>query len=695
MAFQFAINLDENMAGKLRPLVEELTRSVSGLKLLDETVADVDKTLATFSTHIRSSAPIVESKMFDDSAWRATQQEIAEVDDALREFTVSAIGARKVTSSGIFDADPTKVQRLTLEWGNMFSSFAGFRRESGKWIFNVADGLGAMRRGLTFAVDLAGSLVNKLTDVYKSMAEAAGRAQDLRLGLDFAGGGGETTGMAQQLARSFAGTTRISEERAARAFLPFLRAGVRNQQLIDDMGTLGADVEAVTAGEKTFDEVTKALGKIAVKRKAEDDQLEALGLNKGDFDRAVAGRVGKSVEAARKMMTEGKVTSQILLEVARDEMVKKSGRTLGEAALAAGGTMGASIQRLADLPETMLRMTADSPGMKRLQETIDGFVATMTGETGTKIMDRLASALDGFLVQVTPAKLVSAFETLGDALAAALPALEILGDALIRMLGGSEKDLRNQALGTAVDAGGGRTVRLDRRDEISALRRSGLSEMQINDLISMQGEAAAMARAMEQVMREQGGRTGAAGVAGLVEGARAGMSLAEVTGAEVAMSLVDGAAGPDGIDAHSPSRKFRRLGEFSALGLVEGMDAGAGRVRGAAARLAGAALPDPATGIDAHSPSRKTRRLGEWGALDEVEGMDAGAGRLPGAAARLARAALPDPAAGIMRSAIAGGDSFTFGDIIVQGGESNADTGMAVRLELLSVIREARASRAA
>ena len=111
-------------------------------------------------------------------------------------------------------------------------------------------------------------------------------------------------------------------------------------------------------------------------------------------------------------MAAGKVTSDMLLRTVVDELAKKQGGTIGGASLEAGKTMGASLQRLSDLPENWMKGARDTEGMVKLQGAIDGVVASFSagGDSARALSETIGVLVDvgGFVVDV--------FGKIGDAI---------------------------------------------------------------------------------------------------------------------------------------------------------------------------------------------------------------------------------------------------------------------------------------
>lgn len=372
---QFQLDLTGEMAAALRPVVGELAKADDGLTQLRLDASQLDAAMRTLrgSQHERG---------FLELAKASVQQ--AQVLPRLR----SELGA--LSDGG---------RRLRVEWGNAFSSFAGFRREINQstgvsqWVWNAADGLGAIRSAAT----AAGAA---LLSVTKAMVKAIGEAEDLDVALKFSVGE-SASAQISQLADTF-GNTRFDDDTIKRALIPLARAKVTDPALLSALATVASDVETLTAGETSVSEAGRIFGKIAAKRDVNERTLESLALNAEDFYARLGVTLGISAEAAKKQAGAGKVSADTLLREVVSALAEKQGGVIGAASLAGGETFGATLQRLSDLPGNVLKGARGTQGVKELQVALEDLIGTLKGDTGIAAVEGLASAL-GFLVNVTGA----------------------------------------------------------------------------------------------------------------------------------------------------------------------------------------------------------------------------------------------------------------------------------------------------
>ena len=81
-------------------------------------------------------------------------------------------------------------------------------------------------------------------------------------------------------------------------------------------------------------------------------------------------------------------------------------------------------------------------------------------------------------------------------------------------------------------------------------------------------------------------------------------------------------AAMDSLDEHSPSKKFKQVGEFAAFGFAEGIIDGTGWAEEAARVMAIRAMEAVRDELQIHSPSKKTEQFGEFFSIGLAEGIE-------------------------------------------------------------------------
>lgn len=429
------------------------------------------------------------------------------------------MGKARTSANGL-DAELQKLSAgarplLKLEWGNLVHSFAGFRREAdGGWVFNLAEGMHSFASAAMRAATTMGHLVVQI-------GRAVAGEQDLALAerLNVGDGG---SAMLKQIGDDF-GATKFDDGEVRRVLLPFVRAGIRDRNTLFDLATMASDIDALTGGETSFAEAGAALAKINIKREFGERQLEALGLNATDAYAALAARLGRTVEDTKKRANAGQIAGEDLIAVVREQVAAAQGGTLGTASEAAGSTLGASFRRLSNLPENLFKLADGTPAMQSFQKALDDFVKLMQGPTGASVMESLAKALRMFV----------------DAMGGVAKYI-------------AEKVATTNAYDRLKDQGG---------------VTGAIAHVPFLRLVLGGTDA------YQNTIREEMAKVGVAAGDGVNQGMTE--SLAGV-GANAGATIVADFAGPKGIDAHSPSRKFMELGRYAA----EGFEAGMGDIAG-------------------------------------------------------------------------------------------------------------------
>ena len=376
----FELSLTSEMAEALRPVVSQLNATDAAMNKVRIDSAQMESALK----HFRGSQ---HEKGFLEAAI-ASHKHAAELPNLRNEVKL-------LSDQG---------KGFRVEWGNVVQSFAGFRKETtGGWIFNAAEGMRAFGGGALWAGQRIASLA-------MSMAKAVAKAEDLDLALKL-NVGEKVAGNISGIAGTF-GNTRHDDDTIKEALLPIAEAKIADEKLLSALATSAADIAAMTAGKTSAVGAGEIFGHIALKRDVNDKMLKDLALNADDFFVNLGKQLGKTAKDAKKLAGEGKITGDVLLRTVVDELAKKQGGTIGGAGLAAGKTMGASLQRLSDLPENWFKGARGTEGMVKLQGAIDGVVASFSagGDSARALSETIGVLVDvgGFVVDV--------FGKIGDAI---------------------------------------------------------------------------------------------------------------------------------------------------------------------------------------------------------------------------------------------------------------------------------------
>jgi len=413
-----------------------------------------------------------------------------------------------------------------------------------------------LAQAVHLAVDAVKALVGAMAELGKEIVKTAAEAQDLNLAVQL-DVGERGAGAVQQLADSFA-NTRFDDDEIRRSLLPLLEQGVTDTALLDDLATAAADVAARRGqGAEGLRSALGAFQRIALKGEVDGRALRELAIGEAAFFQDLGQLLGVSTKRAEELSKAGKVKSETLLSVALNQVAQREGGTLGTASLAAGRTLGATLERLSNLPGNLLKQLADTPGLHRLQNVLDNFIEVLSGPEGERVMREIGNLL------------------------------AFVAESLFSLVSG-EGGLQRITFVVRSIAAGVRTF-------WEVMQAGSNATLAIVDGISDAYHA--VARAIDNVVDAIGrsiDRTKDlfSGTLDRVRGLFVGDAVEEAreAGRALGEALPEGAQ--EGLDARSPSRKMMLLGAGASEGFALGVESGAGGVRSATRR----AIVDTALG---------------------------------------------------------------------------------------------------
>lgn len=338
------------------------------------------------------------------------------------------------------------------------------------------------------------------------------------------------------------------------------------------------------------------IAKIKGQGKVQGDELNALaeaGLNLGTIFELVAKQTGKTVPEVQKMLSAGKLTADLALPAILASVEALTGKPLGDTAKEASRSLGGLAKRLQNVGELTLLSADFGKASDRLSTFGTELMAligpgTKVGGAVTKAIEDLATALTGLLGGTEgAAKTADAIEKMAAFGSGAAKGIEQIDAALGKLNGTSS------GLDTATIEKIGTVVAWTAAIVVAAIYAIGYGIYAISaPLVEV---ALALGRWWDQIKAWFATITGQAGASGtaigsaLVTGLTAaltgGLSLVMGAAADLVSGGVAAARGPQGADAHSPSRKTIALGEDMAAGLPVGMSRQLASVRSASAGL--------------------------------------------------------------------------------------------------------------
>lgn len=282
-----------------------------------------------------------------------------------------------------FELFESEVGKASAGLGGFAINLEAIGKGGSLFTFDLAEGM----RG---ALEVLHAVVEGIADIGAEMIKAAGAAEDLNLAikLDVGEEGGEKV---DKLAESFKGS-RFSAKTIKEALLPILEeSGDEHADQWDDLVTAATDVatrrDTGQAGAKS---ALEALRGIEIQPQRVRGALKELGIKQKDFYSDLGDLLGISAASAEKQTKAGQIKAQTLLSVALHQIAEREGGSLGTATNEGSKTLGATLERLGNLKESMFERLAGSEGMKSVQGFLDNFIDTLEGPIGTDLVAKLS-----------------------------------------------------------------------------------------------------------------------------------------------------------------------------------------------------------------------------------------------------------------------------------------------------------------
>lgn len=462
----------------------------------------------------------------------------------------------------------------------------------------------------------------------------------------------------------------------------------RSQLLI----TALADLK-VLSPKANIDALTLAIGQIKGKGKLQMEELSGqiaeAGLATGLVIDQLAAKYGKSADAVRKMISQGKVNAEDGIDAILAAIAKMGGGKLGDAAeKAARGTVGGLVAgiktRLGIIPLEMAKTLASGTGVGAIKGTLgqllDALNPTKTPEMKGMIAaiavfaNTLFTVLFGGTAGADAGKGMRKLLTgLANAIKVISAVVGTVGPVVMEFFGGM---------------GGAFSETFSLLSEVGA----GLVEAFGGDKSSMMKEIGMMARSMGKVMGYLAVAVGLVVVAVVsMMGVATAMAAVVQSAFWMVVAAVDRVISAFQDMQAQLSGAGLSAGNNLGQGLVDGVLGKLGLVTDAGNQLANAAKNAVTSTLTIQSPSKVMAELGGHTATGFAQGVDSGQGQVDAAMNALVSPQPPagSPAAGGAAAAAAaagGGFSVTIGDIHVHvgsnGNPSAQEIGQSVKQEV-------------
>jgi hypothetical protein len=382
-ALRFSFTLLDKMSGPADTIGKSLRGAEKALKAANITMAATEKAL--LKTAIDEARAAVETK----------------------NLTKTLEGLSK-------QLNPDKVKKLSIEMGNFVHSFAGFRKTAeGGWIFNVAEGFGAV----VGVVERLGSGLLNVTDRALETAAAGDKAKRA-FGLNLGSEGGDSLdrylGNISQATRG-----RYTQQQLRDLVTPLVSQGAG----IKDIGLyLPAALSASRRAGGSVEGALGAFGSIRTNRTIDAGTLSALGFSSVEDLRGITAKLGggslskTNPEAALGFISEQMQYSpakaqKVIDTILREMAAREPGGKLGAVDVGAAGSPQDVLARLQNTPALILEKLVAGGKLDGMIQALDNFADAVSGPKGQRFIDALAVIIDKLANVVDLALKVLGFES--------------------------------------------------------------------------------------------------------------------------------------------------------------------------------------------------------------------------------------------------------------------------------------------
>jgi hypothetical protein len=428
-----------------------------------------------------------------------------------------------------------------------------------------------LQRSVESVLEAPGEMIEKVKELGAEMLKAAahGERMDHAFKLLFGKHGADKE---DEYIKRIHKTSQFSKDALEAADLSLARVGFKDPLSRHRALAAAEDMSSFSANkEEGFSSALETLERIQRTSDVSERALGGLGFGKKDFLKELSTRTGLGIETLKKQLESGKVKAETSLEALYSMIHKKTGKALGAAGVEASSLLDSRLGRLQELPDLFSEKLKGTEGYSKVSAFTDRLFKSLDPDSagGEKIFATLdksfmqfVSVLDGIDLEKDLKIGIEIFEKLPRLIDLTTKALELFAVAagaavgpLVPVLGAmalTNKADRAEMKGMANQAILGKST--EDLDKMNFFERFG---------VGVKGGVKALGGMLSAPFRSAGEDAGA----GLTVGGdfkKAG----EVAGG----NIIDGARGPKGIDAHSPSKKFQHLGEMAAEGFGIGFD---------------------------------------------------------------------------------------------------------------------------
>lgn len=447
-----------------------------------------------------------------------------------------------------------------------------------------------IRKGVDKLLEFPGEMIEKLKELGEEMISVAAKTERTNKSFELLFGvkGGDEV---LEFLEKIAGSTEFTDDRLKGAAQTLATVGFKGKDLSRaisaslDLAALNPNKEEGLSSALFGLEQAKRTGQVS------NRTLRPLGLGEDDFLKQLSVRTGEDVKTLKKKMSEGKVAASDSIEALYTLIAQKTGKKLGGAGEDMGKTLEARLTHLKDLPEQFFQKLAKTDAFAKLTDQAGKLLAKLDPESpdGKRIFgslknvfESIVDVLESFDIAGLVTGVTEAVET---ATIMLLELLELIPGETGKKAGFVVNNIKRRRQQNKVDS-----------EERATMATQGTTPEfeEEADYAELDTAAKSGALGAKSKAYAEGKATGEASAEGQADGMKGSRAALEAAGAGAGKAAVDGARGPGGVEAHSPSRKFAEIGKLTTAGFVEGIRSSAGQIDDV---LAGAfAMPAPQAG---------------------------------------------------------------------------------------------------
>jgi hypothetical protein len=425
-----------------------------------------------------------------------------------------------------------------------------------------------IRKGVDMLIEAPMEALEKLKEIGEEIVMSAAKAErtEKAFGLMFGHEGAEEMlGYINKIRTS----TEFTAEQLEGAVANLGKVGFKGKGLTRALSA-AQDLAALNPDKAGgFSEAVMGLDQAKRTGMVNNRTLRPLGIGENDFLKELSKRTGKDLGTLKKQLAAGKIDTEESLETLYMMITKKTGKLLGGAGVEMSGTLGARLEHVGEIPELFYKRLATSPGLDILKDTLANVIEIFdpSSERGERIFEALDTAFTMVAKAASEIDVESIANTIEDGIVPAAEAflgiLKDMQDVVSPLVEGFK------FIAGAVDKINPFSDASAGKDAEAWVRNPGL--MAANENLRAQIRAQRLQDKMGLPRNVYEGPLEQSGIDRLA-------AKQKEYGAKMGAAAVEGAKGPQGVDAHSPSKKFEYLGRMTGEGFARGIEISAAGV---------------------------------------------------------------------------------------------------------------------